>query len=181
MDRVIKMVRYLLKKILVSNKVPKLPKYKIGNIKHHNSLVDTLIPQLVEIGDNFISAPGSVILAHDASTFLHCGKYRCEKTVIGNNVFIGANAVIMPGITIGNNVIVGAGAIVTKNVAEGMVVAGNPAKIICTVAEYIQKCESKKVLISPPENFSNIFKGERINSEQITHFQSIVLNSTNSA
>lgn len=84
--------------------------YKIGNIKFHNSLIDTLVPEYVEIGDNFISAPGSIILAHDASLYLHIGKYRIEKTIIGNNVFLGANAVILPGVIVGNNVVIGAGA-----------------------------------------------------------------------
>lgn len=49
---------------------------------------------------------------------------------IGNNVWIGANAVILPGITIGDNVIVAAGSVVTKSVEANTIVAGNPAKLI---------------------------------------------------
>ena len=51
-------------------------------------------------------------------------------TVVGNDVWIGTNAVIMPGITVGNGVIIGAGAVVTKDVPDYAVVGGIPAKII---------------------------------------------------
>ena len=49
---------------------------------------------------------------------------------IGNNVFIGMNTTILKGTTIGDNVIIGAGSVVTKNIPAGVIVAGNPAKVI---------------------------------------------------
>ena len=52
-----------------------------------------------------------------------------EKTILKNGCSIGANATITPGIIIGKNAIVGAGSVVTKDVPEGMIVFGNPAKI----------------------------------------------------
>ena len=52
--------------------------------------------------------------------------------IIGDNVTLGANVVIIGGITIGNNVIVGAGSVVVKDVPDNCVVAGNPAKVIKT-------------------------------------------------
>ena len=52
---------------------------------------------------------------------------------IGNNVWIGGNSVICPGVTLGNNVVVGAGSVVTKNFPDNVVIAGNPAKIIKTI------------------------------------------------
>lgn len=61
------------------------------------------------------------------------------KVKIGNWVYIGTNSLIMPGVTIGDNVLVVAGSVVTKSVPNGMVVAGNPAKIICTIEEYYKK------------------------------------------
>lgn len=53
-----------------------------------------------------------------------------KPVTIGENVWIGGNAVICPGVTIGDNVVVGAGAVVTKDVPNNVVIGGNPAKII---------------------------------------------------
>lgn len=154
-------------------------KYKIGNVKYHNSLVDSLVPEQVEIGDNFISAPGSIILAHDASLLVHFNKYRIEKTVIGDNVFLGANAVVLAGVRIGNGAIIGAGAVVTRDVPENTVVAGNPAKVISSVEEYYHKCEKRSVLITPPKGFKNIFENQGLSSEDIEKFQQDVQNKIN--
>lgn len=54
---------------------------------------------------------------------------------VGNNVWIGGNAIILPGITIGDNAIIGAGSVVTKSVEANTMVAGNPAKVIRSVTE----------------------------------------------
>ena len=104
--------------------------YKIGNVKHHNTHIDTLVPNLVEIGDNFISAPGSFILAHDASLLSIYGVYKLERTIIGDNVFLGVNSVVLPGVKIGDNVIVGAGCVVTKDIPNNSLAFGNPCKVI---------------------------------------------------
>ena len=63
------------------------------------------------------------------------------KVVIGDYVYLGTGTQIMPGVTIGNNVLVAAGSIVTKSVPDNVVVGGNPARIICTIDEYIKKNE----------------------------------------
>jgi acetyltransferase-like isoleucine patch superfamily enzyme len=55
---------------------------------------------------------------------------RFAEVIIGNDVWIGANAVILKGVTIGDGAVVGAGAVVTSDVPPGAVVAGNPAKVI---------------------------------------------------
>lgn len=150
--------------------------YKIGNIQHHNSHIDTLTPQLVEIGDNFVSAPGSIILSHDASLLQLYQAYRVEKTTIGDNVFIGANAVILPGITIGNDVIIGAGSVVTKNIPDKVVVAGNPAHIKCTVQEYYEKCLQKDTLIHTPEIYSDIRQKGSISTVNLNSLQKKAIN-----
>ena len=61
------------------------------------------------------------------------------KVIIGDWVYIGTDAQIMPGVTIGNNVLVAAGSIVTKSVPSGFVVAGCPAKIIGTTEDYVER------------------------------------------
>ena len=65
------------------------------------------------------------------------------KIDIRDNVFVGFNAIILPGVTIGPNAIVGAGAVVTKDVAEGDIVAGVPAKVIGTVPDLLTKLQAR--------------------------------------
>jgi maltose O-acetyltransferase len=98
---------------------------------------------LIEIGDNVKIGANSIILAHDGNTKDFIGYTRIARVKIGNNVIIGAGSIIMPGVTLGNNVLVGAGSIVTKSVADELVVAGSPAKVVATIPEYINKQKSK--------------------------------------
>lgn len=93
----------------------------------------------ITIGDNVTLAPRVHILAHDASTFMFLGKTRAANVMIGNNVFIGAGSIILPGVHIGNRVIIGAGSIVTKNIPDNSVAAGNPAKVICDIDTYLER------------------------------------------
>lgn len=61
------------------------------------------------------------------------------KVKIGDYVYIGTNSLIMPGVTIGDGSLIAAGSVVTKSVPPGVVVGGNPARILCTVDEYIER------------------------------------------
>lgn len=54
---------------------------------------------------------------------------------IGNNVWIGGNSVIMPGVTIGNNVVIGAGSVVTKDIPDNSLAFGNPCKVVREITE----------------------------------------------
>lgn len=81
-------------------------------------------PKGIHIGDGSYLAFGSTILCHDMSRNLQ------SDVFIGRNCFIGANSIILPGVTIGDEVVVAAGAVVTKNVPSNTIVAGNPAKQI---------------------------------------------------
>ena len=60
-------------------------------------------------------------------------------TKIGDNCFLGMNSIIRPGTTIGNNCIVGAGSVVGGVYPDNVVIAGNPAKVICTLDEILSK------------------------------------------
>lgn len=99
----------------------------IGNMCNINrkAKIDGVNPKGVHIGDFVRVSQNALILAHDG---YRDGSYL--DTYIGNHVNIGWGAVINPGLHIGNHVIVGANAVVTKDVPDGCIVAGNPAKII---------------------------------------------------
>ena len=100
---------------------------------------------LIEIGNNVTLAPRVHILCHDASTKHYLGYTKIGKVTIGNNVFIGMNSVILKGVSIGDNVIIGAGSIITKDIESNSVVAGNPAKVICTLKEYEMKINKRQL------------------------------------
>lgn len=87
--------------------------------------IDGVNPKGVHIGDYVRISQNALILAHDG---YRNGAYL--DTYIGDHVNIGWGAVINPGLKIGNHVIVGANAVVTKDVSDGCIVAGNPAKVI---------------------------------------------------
>lgn len=114
---------------------------KIGS--GHNIQWETMIDishaWLIEIGDNVTIAPRCHILAHDASTKRMLGYTVIGKVKIGSNTFIGAGSIVLPGVSIGDNCVIGAGSIVRKDIPDGCVAAGNPAKVICTTREYLDK------------------------------------------
>lgn len=88
--------------------------------------LDRTYPKGIHIGEESYVASGACIFSHDFSRGIH------TDTFIGRRCFIGANAIILPGITIGDEVIGGAGAVVTKNTPSRCIVVGNPAKILKT-------------------------------------------------
>jgi maltose O-acetyltransferase len=87
----------------------------------------------VIIGDNCLIAPqvGIYTATHPINpNERNSGKEYGKKIIIGNNCWIGGNAVINPGVTLGDNVVVASGAVVTKNFGDNVMVGGNPAKVI---------------------------------------------------
>jgi maltose O-acetyltransferase len=93
----------------------------------------------ISIGDEVTLAPGVRIIAHDASTKRHLGYTRIAKIVIEKRVFVGAGSIVLPGVTIGENSIIGAGSVVVHSIPPNVVAAGNPAKVICTLEEFLAK------------------------------------------
>jgi len=91
-------------------------------------------PFLITIGNNVTITSGVKFLTHDGSTWLMRDqkgrRFYYAPIEVKNNVFIGVNSIIMPGIKIEDRVIIAAGSVVTKSVPSGVVVAGIPAKII---------------------------------------------------
>lgn len=115
---------------------------------HKSIRFDITTPGLITIGDNVSITADVSILTHDFCSSVFRQKYHDfvpgrSKVVIGNNVYIGQKAIILRGVTIGDNVIIGAGAIVTKDISSDSVVAGVPARVVCTLDEYYQKRKTK--------------------------------------
>lgn len=119
----------------------------------------------IEIGSNCRITREAFILAHDYSYAVlrpvyHNMLYKAGITRIGNNVFLGVKSIVLMGTTIGNNVIVGAGSVVSGTIPSNVVVAGNPARIICNLEEYYEKClknlkESAKIEYFRNKEFLN--------------------------
>lgn len=111
----------------------------------HNFIMShfwTSEPYLIEIGSHCQLTLGCHVYTHgggSAIRALYPDFDAFGKIKIGDYVYVGNYALIMPGVTIGNNVIIGAGSIVTKSVPSNVVVAGNPAKILCSLEEYVQR------------------------------------------
>lgn len=94
---------------------------------------------LIEIGDRVVMGPHCHILAHDASTKRDLGYTRIANVVIGNDVFIGAGSIILPGVSIGDRVVIGAGSVVTHSISANSVAVGNPCKVIGTYDDFIRR------------------------------------------
>lgn len=87
----------------------------------------------ITIGDNVMLAPGvHIYTAHhplDAAT-RNSGLELASPVTIGNSVWIGGGAIILPGVTIGDGAVIGAGSVVTRDVEASTIVAGNPARAL---------------------------------------------------
>lgn len=106
--------------------------------------IDIQRPWLLEIGEDVQITNGVTIITHGYDWSVLKRAYgdiigSSSKVKIGNNVFIGMNTTILKGVKVGDNVIIGAGSLVNKDIPNNMVVAGNPAKIICSLDEYYKK------------------------------------------
>jgi maltose O-acetyltransferase len=99
--------------------------------------LDPAFSWLIEIGDDVIIALDVVILAHDAAPRVQLGYTRIGRVRIERGVRIGHRALIMPGVTIGERSIVRAYSVVTRDVPPETMVAGNPAKTLASVPDYV--------------------------------------------
>lgn len=106
-----------------------------------NIVIDTQRPWMISIGEYCKITSGVIILQHDYSRSVLRRVYgdvvgESKKTIIGNNVFIGMNSIILMGSNVGDNVIIGAGSVVSGHIPSNVVVAGNPARVIRTLEEH---------------------------------------------
>lgn len=106
-------------------------------------------PYLVTVGNDclfaaevhFITHDGGVKVLSDLNYFDGERMDIIAPVTIGDNVYIGTGAYIMPGVTIGNNVIIGAASVVTKDIPDNSVAVGIPCKVIKTVNEYYESAK----------------------------------------
>lgn len=106
-------------------------------------------PYLIEIGNHVRITSGVRFVTHDGG--MHALRMPWDgheahptldlfgKIKVGNNVFIGTQSIIMPGVAIGDNVIIGAGSIVTRDIPSNSVACGVPARVVRTMEEYLEK------------------------------------------
>ena len=107
--------------------------YKIGDFSELGT--NSIIQSNTFIGNNVIMGPDVKIFTKnhkfDSITIpIQFQGHTEEKVTIGNDVWLGANVIITPGVNIGNHVIVAAGSVVTKDIPDYAIVGGIPAKII---------------------------------------------------
>ena len=106
-------------------------------------------PWIITLGNNVHITAGVKFITHDGGTLLYrhlIPDLEITKPIkIGNNVYIGNNVILLPGVTVGNNVIIGAGAIVSKDIPDNSVAVGVPAKVIKTADEYFQKIQRESL------------------------------------
>jgi acetyltransferase-like isoleucine patch superfamily enzyme len=96
---------------------------------------DIMFPEKIKVGRNSIIGYNTTLLAHEYLI----DEYRLGDVVIGDEVMIGANSTVLPGVVIGDRAVVAAGTVVHKDVPPGAFVGGNPMRIIYTKEEMEQR------------------------------------------
>ncbi len=108
-------------------------------------------PFLVQIGDHVTITDGVKFVTHDGGVWVfrpqHPNIDVFGPIQIGNNVFIGFNALILPNVRIGDNCVIGAGSVVTRDIPAGSVAVGSPAKVIRSTDEYWTRMQSQAMHI----------------------------------
>ncbi len=133
-------------------------------------------PWLVTIGDNVDITGGARFINHEGGMWCArllkpelkgCDLFRPIR--VGNNVMVGTGSIIMPGVTIGNNVIIAARSIITKDVPDGAVVAGIPAKQISTVEKFTENIKQEDLF--PTKHMTSAQKCEYVKKVRPEWFQ----------
>lgn len=130
---------------------------KLVNYIHSSVYFDGIDYSLIHIGDYSVISKNAIILVHDFSirtgalasniSFQECSNWHLMKGVyIGNNVFIGMGAIILPGTHISNNVIIGAGSVVRGFIEENSIIIGNPAKKVTTLADWFKSKKNHNII-----------------------------------
>lgn len=106
-------------------------------------------PWIISLGKNVHITDGVRFITHDGGTLIFrkdVPDLEITKPIkIGDDVYIGTNAILLPGVSIGNKVVIGAGAIVTSDIPNNSVAVGIPARVIKTADEYFEKLQRESL------------------------------------
>lgn len=143
MKRFVKFLLRIIKKFLNGGMTP-VDEYRkrgavIGENCHIYGSIDNGHEFLVTMGNNVTLASGSRLLTHDGSTKKLVGYSKVGRIDIGDDVFIGAMAIVLPNVKIGSRVVIGAGSVVAKDIPDNSIVVGNPARVVGTYDAYEKK------------------------------------------
>ena len=126
--------------------------------------IDTPHCFLISIEDNCAFGENCAILAHDALSKLFIGTVRLSRVRIKESSRIGMGTIILPGVSVGPRSIIGAGSVVTHDIPEGVVAAGNPAKVLCSLDEYLDR-QRTQIESSPKFKYS-LYDINNLNSDR---------------
>ena len=114
-----------------------------GNVHIYGNVEWASEPWIISLGKNVFITDGVKFITHDGGTLLFRSVIQdlevTKPITVGNDVYIGNNVIILPGVTIGNRVVIGAGAVISKSIPDNSVVVGVPGRVIKTVDEYLEK------------------------------------------
>lgn len=125
---------------------------------------DVDYPWLIEIGDGARVSSNTRIMAHDATVFRDLGVTRIGRVRILAESFIGENCIILPGVTIGPRAMVAAGSVVSRDIGEGMLAAGNPARVYGRYDEMLERIRAAATdgFIVPVADITNPAQIEKV-------------------
>ncbi len=104
-------------------------------------MLDVMFPEKIRVGRNTVIGYNTTILAHEYLI----KEYRLGEVIIGDEVMIGANSTILPGVVIGDGAFVSAGTVVHKDVPAGAFVGGNPMRVVYTKEELAKRWEDDPI------------------------------------
>lgn len=106
-------------------------------------------PWIITLGKNIHITDGVKFITHDGGTLLYRSivpDLEITKPItLGDDVYIGNNVIILPGVKIGSNVVIGAGAVVSKDIPDNSLAVGVPARVIKTADEYLEKLKKESL------------------------------------
>ena len=123
--------------------------YPRGGVHLYGNVTWGTEPWIITLGANVHITDGVKFITHDGGTLL----YRqftpdletTKPIVVGNDVYIGNNVIILPGVSIGNNVVIGAGAVVSRDIPDNSVAVGVPARVIKSADAYYEKLKKQSL------------------------------------